>query len=243
MTVTDLYTEMAADSPACWWKTDEASGALADSSGNSRPSDAPVGLAYQAAGPVGSMYGVTSDAISDKCFRTTATGVTAFTNISLECWAKPAAGMGANPIVATVGALLQVGNGFAIYTSGGKWGVRSWPSGTVTVLQDSAYVVGTWYHIVLTRDATTFRMYINGVLQSLTSTQTYSTAATLGLGLFRDNSLGNNAQYQFLGSVSNPAFYTTALSQARCQAHYDAAMRLPLSGGVASGNMLTGVVL
>lgn len=79
---------------------------------------------------------------------------------------------------------------------------------------------GTWYHVAVTCDGTDFRIYLNGVEVGTTPTVgpngTYS-AGTTGTSLGSRLGAGN----WFNGTLDEAAFYTTTLSQARLQAHYE----------------------
>jgi hypothetical protein len=87
---------------------------------------------------------------------------------------------------------------------------------TSTALQPN-----TWYHVAVTYDGTNLRMYLNGVLQhtAASSRSLANTAAALTV----DN-VASTGQ-PFNGRLDEVAVYTSALPQARIQAHYDAGRR------------------
>lgn len=83
-----------------------------------------------------------------------------------------------------------------------------------------------WHHVVATKNGAAVKLYIDGV--DRTGTVTDSTcgnnATDLRIGVKYDD-----AQFFYDGSLDEVAVYPTALSQARVQAHFDAATGLPSS--------------
>src|SRR6266699_1399218 len=72
-----------------------------------------------------------------------------------------------------------------------------------------------WYHVVVTRDGTTLKAYVNGV-QTASTTASAPTAGTANV--FKVG--GADTRY-FRGDVAQFAYYTTALSLATIQSHYN----------------------
>lgn len=78
-----------------------------------------------------------------------------------------------------------------------------------------------WHHAVGTSDGTTVRFYVDSVLIGTTgvaSTGNYVTSTPIWLGAYGNNAGNEN----WHGVIDEPAIYTTALSQARVNAHYTA---------------------
>lgn len=78
-------------------------------------------------------------------------------------------------------------------------------------------VMNEWYHLAMTYDGATLKMYVNGQLRN-------SAPLTGNLKLTsRDVSIGsdNNAQKYFKGSIDEVKFFGTALSQTEIQANYN----------------------
>jgi hypothetical protein len=147
---------------------------------------------------------------------------------------------------AVYGAVLsatQISNHYALATKGG-WGfglaiggvsggagvsgsnlLASLPPGTFV---DSGYTfpaAGVWYHTVMTRDATTIRFYVNGVLQATTSTVVpVSGASFAAAGALPNTDASSNPITPtnfFQGNVAYHAGYAAALTAARISAHYN----------------------
>jgi hypothetical protein len=92
---------------------------------------------------------------------------------------------------------------------------------------DSGYTFaasGVWYHTAITRDATTVRFYVNGVLQATTSALAPTSGASVVSAGAEANLDANNSPITptnfFQGQVSYHAGYATALSAARILVHY-----------------------
>jgi LruC domain-containing protein len=78
-------------------------------------------------------------------------------------------------------------------------------------------VMNEWYHLAMTYDGATLKMYVNGQLRN-------SAPLTGSLKLTsRDIAIGsdNNAQKYFKGSIDEVMFFGTALSQTEIQANYN----------------------
>ncbi len=206
--------QVTADSPTAWWKLDEASGNVADSSGNSQTL-APQGSAptYHVAGPgtgAGTTFGCSFVAASSQAFTKGSAAPLFLADVmTIEVWYKRSATQGATQGFIDKGA--SYGFGMAsdntIQFSGGGQ-VLATSSGTLT---DTA----SWHHIVVTKNGSTRKVYLDGV--DVTSLGTNATLADGGSDLF----LGWRGGYQ-TGSLSNVAMYTTALSAARVSAHFAA---------------------
>ena len=216
---------VAADAPAGYWRLDEASGTTAaDASGtHTNP------LTYQGGYTLGiSPGGINGDADPAVTLNGTTGAVTATkaptagtTNWSLEAWVSPST-LPQAAVVAYNGQENSNGYGFAIGTSSLTSGSHliGVVGGVGTF--DSGFNFGapnTWYHVVMTRDTSTIRFYVNGVLQVPTS-------ALVPLAPGARFSLGSaftttSAQvYPLAGSVDEGASYNTLLSGGRIQAHF-----------------------
>jgi hypothetical protein len=114
-------------------------------------------------------------------------------------------------------------NGMAIQiSSAAVWrGVLTWDGSVVVNSGATLAVVGTWYHVVLTRAGNpgTWAIYVNASL--LNGGQVAPFAVTQNDSAFGIGQLPTSG-LPFGGSIDEVAIYGTALSQAQVQAHFDA---------------------
>lgn len=234
-----LSREILADSPTGFWKCQESSATMPqDSSGNAKhfTAEDQRGM-WGFPGPFHSGkdaarksppdprspadYSIASAAYQQ------AVMLTATNNWTLEVWVylqdTPTdvayiLSTGAHTSIVGSGAT----DGYGIYWSGtaGKFqvGYRS-----VSANADSALTATlcTWYHIVACRDAGTLKYYVNGAVDTANADSTHTpntptSKTTLGS---RFNTGGG-----FRQALAYAATYTSALSLARVQAHYSAAV-------------------
>jgi hypothetical protein len=93
-------------------------------------------------------------------------------------------------------------------------------SNTVTTLQSSPLVTGVYSHIVVSSDATSIGLFVNGVqVAESPATAITSGVAAQSLALGCESDFGGE---WFAGSLDEAAIYTHALSAARVLAHYQA---------------------
>lgn len=99
-------------------------------------------------------------------------------------------------------------------------------SGIISYIEaDNTTVIGTWYHVVATRESSEWKMYVDGVQQATTITPTYNTAT----GLYIGDDTGGGA---INGSLSYAAIYNCALTAEQIDAHYTAAGAVSEEGWV-----------
>lgn len=213
-------SEILADSPKAYYRMRETSGLIQDSST----------LAHHATSVSGTQtfsYGVGSPISSDASDRSIgwAAGQGGFVvpdhadldhgdTLTVEAWifrsdlgvTRVITAKGVNAL--TWGVDAATNNVFAA-----KANVGTICLSTVTVALD------TWTHVAYTKATTTSKIYINGVDRTGTVTnQTLSSTATdLRVGCDYTDTLA------WYGALDEVALYSTALSQARIQAHYAAA--------------------
>src|SRR5260221_539662 len=231
---------VAADLPVGYWRLDEASGTTAADFSGTHTNPLTYAGGYTLATNPGAISG---DADSAIALNGTTGAVTAAktptavtTNWSLEAWVNPStlpqAGM-----VAYNGQENLNGYGFAIGTSALASGSHliGVVGGVGTF--DSGYSIAapiTWYHVFMTRDTTTIRLYVNGVVQGTTSTLVpVAPGARFSLGAAYTST--PTQVYPLSGSVDEGASYNTLLSAGRIQAHF-------IEGGSATsgyGNWVT----
>ena len=115
--------------------------------------------------------------------------------------------------------------------------IRLIADGTSSILSNSAINNDTWYHVVGTGDGSNLKMYINGQLQ--TATTSYSTpllTATNDLMIGAQYDTDN--QYQWVGKIDEVAIFNKALSGPKIKQIYDATA--VVSGEVKTANLFTG---
>lgn len=106
--------------------------------------------------------------------------------------------------------------------------VLLWQSnGTLHTLAGTTVVVdGEWHHVALVVEPTEFRIYVDGALdgtQALTDPVRESTDTGLSVGA----SLRGPGALPLRGAVDEPAYYDTALTSVRINAHIDAIAVIP----------------
>src|SRR6266480_713879 len=216
------------DSPIGYWRLDETTGtAAADaSSGHANP------LTYQGGYTLASRPGAISGDVDPAVALNGTTGTvtatkattTTTTNWSLEAWLNPSTLPQAG-VVAYDGQIGTNGYGFAVGATTGT----SLSSGSNLIgivgsvgMFDSGFnfsSANTWYHVVMTRDTTTIRLYANAVVQTTTSTLApIAPGARFALGSgFTSSSVQMNP---LAGTIDEAASYNALLSAGRIKAHY-----------------------
>lgn len=212
--------EVLADSPLAYWRCGEASGNLADSSGNSRTLTATGSPTYSQTSLLASDSGNSAVSVatgSDYWSRSDATMATLTAAWSLEAWISPSGGFSEGAVVTTD------------YSGEVAWAMRT--NGTRRI--ESAFYTGSWrsaassfdlsigvtYHVVCTWNGTDLKLYLDGVLDA-TSTPgsglSSPTTSTVYLGRKWDGST------PFPGVIDEVAIYNSALSPSRIAAHFSA---------------------
>lgn len=212
-------SEVLADSPKAYFRMQEASGLIQDSSGlgHNATSVTDGGLVYD--------LSLINPLPSDSANRYIHFAVSNFSvpdhadldmgdTLTVEAWIFKS----------------DVGNIRAI--SGRGTSALTWGTNTdntvfaakadvgIIVSSTTMLSIDTWYHVAYTKATTTSKIYINGV--DRTGTVTNQTLADVAVPLIVGADY--NGTIAWLGSLDEVAFYSTALSQARIQAHYAAAL-------------------
>jgi hypothetical protein len=92
-------------------------------------------------------------------------------------------------------------------------------SGNLTAITSIPMTVGTYYHAVLTRSNSVFRIYLNGSLAGSVTDASYlpATHSDYTIGIRSDGS------FPWAGKIDEVAFYGSRLSDSTIAAHYSAA--------------------
>lgn len=215
MAQSNYNTEVLADSPAGFWKMDEASGNPQDSSGNGKHMTALSGIGtvvYEEAGPFSGSksiryIGSGSPALHHDGPNT----LTVTDNFTIELWVKGA--------LDDCGGITTGGVNLACRSRSTANGMNLFANTTVVGgdIPHGDSVNGYWIHAAWIRRSGTWESYLNGSLFLTSGTATPSAHSLTYLG----GTPTFNAQ---VTSLSNVAVYNSALSAARILAHYAAAM-------------------
>lgn len=227
----NIDTEVAADSPAAYWKLNEASGNFADSSGGGRTltvTGSPVSV-YALTGydPVNTTRKgpVVSGGQTDYASHASTLGLsTPITTFSVEWWGA----------LSTAGDVLGIGasgetsatnfNVLARLTASGLVEVYwEYGSGTDVIVTSpiAGGPMGVFGHWCVTKDAATreVRMYRNGKLIGLSTYTAGEEATGGGSGVFALFGHPGSSVGGADGLMLGAAFYPAALSEARVAAH------------------------
>ncbi len=213
------------DTPYSYWRLGEAVGATtaADVKGHNA-------LTYSAGGVTlnqpGAILGDPNSAATFNGSTGVATaavaGMTATSNWSVEAWVNPsnlnqAGTMVYNGVSGTNGYGFGMSSPTSLTTAGSE--LTGIVNGTIA---DSGYGFpspNTWYHVVMTRDTSTIRFYVNG-----TATSRTSATAPAAIGARFSLGAGINSTSQvvrpYAGGIDEAAVYTVQLSAGRIAAHF-----------------------
>ncbi len=211
------------DSPVGYWRLGESSGTTA---------------ADRTGGPAGTYVGgVTLGApgalASDSDTAVKLNGSTGYVRVdnradlnfssgdfTTEAWVRPdvSAGM----------AILQKGgsSGYSVWqyrlslTSAGRWrGTVFVGTSNITVTDPSAPNLSAWTHLVMVRQGTLLKLYVNGLEVART---TFTGDVNTSTGMLAVGRAGNSSSDYYRGAVDEVAVYPRALSESSVFAHYTA---------------------
>ena len=160
-----------------------------------------------------------------------------------EIWANPTATDGNARAIFSSGNFGNPRTGWIVYNVNGNWDVRLYiNSGTTFHGFTVPITVGSWQHLALVYDGGTgFQLYKDGVaitpanpvgtgvsvVGTTFNTSSYVTGATTGFTAVGARWAGAGFANLFAGQADEFAFYGTALSATRIQAHYENGMNAP----------------
>lgn len=213
-------SEVTADTPVAWYRCDEASGNIQDSSGNGNHATTTVGAGsatYQETGALTSEPSSKSIKVTDFAFSIPdhATLDTGDTH-TLECWVR------FNSIPASGYTTLMT-------KQSGMYELRCDTSGNILIIREGVTIIatstvslsadGNFHHIVWTKSGATNVLYIDKVDRtgSVTNDTLVNNDQTLRVMGYFDST--NDLD----GWMDEIAIYSTALTSGRVTAHYDAA--------------------
>lgn len=224
--------EVLADSPNAYWKMNEASGLIADTTANGNSATTQDGTpTYQAVGPITSgspNYAITFASASSQDFTVDDSATLDVGDVfTLEGWGKRASS-GVNHFF-----FARDTNGYAMTFESDK--LTTSKVNVSIIVQSTITITDTlWHHCVVTKNGATVKLYIDGV--DVTGTVTNATIVDNANPLLIASSGAANF---FNGGLAHLAIYPTALSAARVLAHYNAATS---AAGSAADNPPIGIL-
>jgi hypothetical protein len=242
-------SEVAADSPWGYWKTTEASGNLADSSGNSRTMTVTGSPTYAQSGPVGASDAVSWTNVASQHAETTATSnAGAFTH---EAWVYLTANPAANVAIqtrATAYNTVGAADGELYIQTDGKVAFHIYIGSSLTIVASAALALNTWHHVIASVGAAGTKLRID---KSTVATNAATSAYTGAGQIIFIRGGGSGYTGTAAVKLARHAYYTAQLSDARTDAHYDAMLAgggttingeaFAVAGTFLSGSALTAI--
>jgi hypothetical protein len=217
----DYRTAVMADNPRGYWRLGEGSGSTAsDQSGvnNATYNNVTLGVASPLTGDsdtATSFDGLTSYAIAPDTSSLDATS-----GVTVEAWIKRSKGGVWQCVVSKPGDGASKNENYSIWISPFDRPTAFFGNGSTFVRVEAAASIDTsWHYVVATYNNATARIYSDGVLQASMASTVQLTPNNLPLNFGRINAGGSF----YGGQMDEVAVYGTALSEARIDAHFDAA--------------------
>lgn len=140
---------------------------------------------------------------------------------TIEGWLKPAVTNGAGVLTCALASMHAANprTGWLIYQSDTGWNFRMYngvdTATTLSITGGGAPVAGNWYHLVVSFDGTTSRMYVNGVAGPSGAPTAFvqNSDSPFNIASRSDGTFGWN------GTADEVAFYPSALSASDAAAH------------------------
>ncbi len=140
---------------------------------------------------------------------------------TIEAWLKPSVANGAGVLTCALASMHAASprTGWLIYQSDTGWNFRMYngvdTATTISITGGGAPVAGNWYHLVVSFDGTTARMYVNGVAGPSAAPAAFvqNSDSAFNIASRSDGAFGWN------GTADEVAFYPSALSASDAAAH------------------------
>ncbi len=204
------------------WKLDEASGTLADSSGNGNTGTQSGGIGYASAGVVGTA--VNFDGTDDYIDAGSGTSIANISDaITVSAWVRPPNGV-SQAIVSNSRDCCGTYNGFQLgRDSSNRFAFTVWNSTDTLTLSPAFPSSGGWYHVTGTFDGSNVRIFVNGTLEATTSyAGKIGVPASSSLKIGR---IGAVSAWHFNGNIDDVRIYNHALSAAEVAGLYRQGLR------------------
>ncbi len=212
MTAIDYAAAVLADSPLAYWKLQDASGAPQDSSGNGNHITTVDGThGYHDPGPM-SDFGI----IYNGGVRSLRSPIVSslVNNISVEYWMKP-------KLISANSQSIFVWDSnttswYSVMDTDQKMWLRLQSSTVSSSKTATVFALNSWYHVVIVRDAGTWKFYVNGAIDTANASTAAPNTPTGSATYF--GAAGGSMQIV----LAHIAMYGSALSAAQIAAHYSA---------------------
>ena len=210
-TVIDTSGDTITNGLVGYWPMDDGSGSTAaDISGGS---DGSISGATWTTGKYGS--GLNFDGTNDFVSCGSGSTLRPSTTLSVSAWVRPDRFAYYEGIAGTIHDTGSTESGYLIMTNtSSRFGAGACGSGdsTITYLNAGTYSAGSWYHVMLTNDGSTSRLYVNGTQVTSVGESTpmdYTPASVFEIGRYSDD----NETHYFDGIIDEVAVWDRALTQ------------------------------
>jgi hypothetical protein len=204
------------------WRLGETSGTTAADSAGSNTGTYTNGVTLGATGAIAgdTNKAATFDGTNDFVSVPDSASLRPATQISVEAWVKPNAGVPNYASVATKTTVNTWSDGYGMYAWAG--GIDFWVNDDANDVFTGAIPTTTWSHVVGTYNGSTVRIYLNGVLAQSFS---YSAALAHLVTPLKIGDASGTGNYHWPGGLDDVAVYNTALSAATIQNHFRCGQR------------------
>jgi hypothetical protein len=200
-----------------YWRLGETSGTTAADRQGRNPGTYSGGVTRGAAGAVAGDPNTAAvfDGVDDYVNVPDSVSLKPATQISLEAWVKPNAGIPTYASVATKTTVNTWSDGYGMYAWEG--GIDFWVNDDAQDVWTDPIPTTVWSHVVGTYDGSTIRIYLNGVL---VDSFAYSSPLVHLIAPLRIGDAAGTGNYHWAGGIDDVAVYNTALSAATVADHF-----------------------
>jgi hypothetical protein len=215
-------TVLATSGVVGYWRLGETSGTTATDSAGTNHGTYTNGVTLGAADAIAGdpNTAATFDGTNDYVNVPDSAALKPATQVSVEAWVKPNAGIPNYRSVATKTSTNSWNNGYGMYAWSG--GIDFWVNDDANDVLTIALPTGSWSHVVGTFNGTSVRIYLNGVLA-----QTFNYTASLSHAVtpLRIGDAAGTSNYHWPGGLDDVAVYNTALNATTIHDHFRCGQR------------------